>query len=206
MKDLIVVVADLDIENVLKSVLPRFQTVYGIRPFTFEILRHPYRDAGCATGSAEFLRPFLGKFKYVLVVFDREGCGMESNSWQEVEIIVTTDLLKNGWDGEQIRVIVIDPELENWMWIDSPHVAASLGWKIEVPLYQWLRENGLINEGEVKPGRPKEAMELVLRKTKKPRSASIYAQIAANVSFRGCTAPSFLHMVEAMKGWFGYRS
>jgi hypothetical protein len=44
MKDLIVLVADLDTENILLGLLPRIERVCGTRAFSFDIRRHINRD------------------------------------------------------------------------------------------------------------------------------------------------------------------
>jgi len=85
MKDLIILVADLDTENVLLGLLPRLEHVYGTRKFTFDIKRHPYRDPGCFTGSTDFLRPFSIQYRHALVVFDREGSGQEKLMREAIE-------------------------------------------------------------------------------------------------------------------------
>ena len=71
-------------------------------------------------------------------------------------------------------VVIIDPELEAWVWSDSPHVDESLGWKVTTPaLRDWLRAEGLWEDGASKPRDPKEAMEAALRAVGIARSTSI---------------------------------
>lgn len=203
MKDLIILVADLDIENVMQGLLPRLTHVLGTRDFSFDIKRHPYRDPGCMTGSADFLRPFIHQYCHALVCFDKEGSGQEKNSRSEIEIQVETELINSGWTEENIAAIAIEPELETWMWINSPKVSEALGWNGAQQLYDWLKENEWLEHGEEKPKRPKEAMEAVLKKTKKARSASIYRNIATNASFRNCKDKAFLKTIALLKKWFG---
>lgn len=202
MKDLIILVADLDTENVLLGLLPRLEHVYGTRKFTFDIKRHPYRDPGCFTGSTDFLRPFSIQYRHALVVFDREGSGQEKLMREAIEQKVESDLQTNGWSSGQVATIAIDPEVENWMWVNSPRVADALKWEGDEPLYDWLKNNGWLTENADKPERPKEAMEAVLKKTKKARSASIYNQIASSTSFTKCKDEAFLKMVHVLKIWF----
>ena len=202
MKDLILLVADLDTENVLLGLLPRLRQVCGTRDFTFEIKRHPYRDAGCLSGSVDFLRPFCNHFRHALVVFDKEGSGQERNQREEIEAQLESDLTSNGWAEGNAKVIAINPEVENWMWINSPRISNALDWQESTPLFDWLKEQGWLEGGAEKPGRPKEAMVAVLKKTRKARSASIYKNIASSTSFKGCTDEAFLKMLHTLKAWF----
>ncbi len=202
MKDLIVLTADLDTENVLQGLLPRLPRVVGIREIAFDIRRHPYRDPGCATGSVDFLRPFIQQYSCALVVFDKEGSGKENKSREDTEAAIEENLATSGWDIEKVAVVAIDPEVENWIWINSPRVVEALGWYDEIPLYDWLKSNEWLMGDMDKPRRPKEAMEAVLRKTRKARSASIYRQIATGASFKNCTDPAFHKLLDALKKWF----
>ncbi len=202
MKDLIILVADLDTENVLQGLLPKVPKVCRTRAFTYDIRRHINRDPGCVNESAEFLRPFIGQYTYALVVFDKEGSGQENKSRAVIEHQVEQTIAANGWNVEQVAVISIDPEVENWIWINSPHVAQSLEWKESASLFDWLTANGFLEAGAAKPGRPKEAMETVLRKSKRPRSAAIYRAIAEQVSWKRCTDPAFLKMIQVLTNWF----
>lgn len=202
MKDLIVLVADLDTENVLQGVLPRIPMVCGTRTFTFDIRRHINRDPGCLNESADFLRSFTGQYTYALVVFDKEGSGQENKSRAAIEQQVEQLIAANGWATGQVAVITIDPEVENWIWINSQHVIQALEWKESASLFDWLTANGFLETGAVKPGRPKEAMEAVLRKSRRPRSAAIYKVISEQVSWKRCTDPAFLKMIQVLTKWF----
>lgn len=108
-----------------------------------------------------------------------------------------------GWKGNA-AAIVIDPELENWVWGHSPHVATALGWTDkEQGIREWLLEEEFLAEAtQAKPSRPKEAMEAVLRHVRRPRSSAIYRAIASTVSLAGCNDPSFVKFRQALHGWF----
>jgi len=141
-----------------------------------------------------------------LVVFDRVGCGAEQLSREELEAEVDAQLEKTGWKCR--AVIVIDPELENWVWGRSPHVATVLGWvNPQQEVRQWLLEQGfLADAAQVKPDRPKEAMEAVLKKVRQPRSSSICRALAERVTLEGCTEPSFVKLCLTLRHWFSVRS
>lgn len=58
-RDLVVLVADKNIEAVIVGLLGRPQSL-GIRAISFDVFVHPRRDPGCLTGADDFLRSFYG--------------------------------------------------------------------------------------------------------------------------------------------------
>ncbi|HEY4589423.1 MAG TPA: hypothetical protein VII86_09345, partial [Thermoanaerobaculia bacterium] len=99
--------------------------------------------------------------------------------------------------------VVISPELESWVWSDSPHVERALGWdRGPAPLRSWLQEKGLLEAGAAKPAQPKEAVELALKTVRTPRSSSIYLELARSVSTDRCTDPAFLKLKRCLREWF----
>ena len=145
-----------------------------------------------------FLAPLREQYSNALVMFDREGCGQENRSADELEDIVQSQLDRVGW-ADHSSVIVLDPELEIWVWSDSPHVSRILG--IARPeLDQLLGQYR--SPGNLKPSRPKELMEKVLRQSHVPRSSSLYADLARFVGIERCTDPAFLRLKSYLIRWF----
>lgn len=199
-KDLVVLVADKNIEFAIEGLLQRPESL-GTRPISFEVLPHPERDPGCLLRSPEFLRSFTHRYFHALVLFDREGCGRGRESRSSLEEDLESRL-SDDWT-ERARAVVMDPELEAWFWSDSPHVAEALGWRDRDPdLRTWLEERGFLTSGSIKPSRPKEAVEAALREVRRPRSSAIYGRLASVVSFRRCTDPAFLKLLETLRLWF----
>jgi len=120
MQDLMILVADKNMEESIAGVCNRPEAL-GIRPFSHQILVHPGRDPGSLSEGVEFLRPFQRQFAHALLIFDRVGSGRETHSRIELETALEEQLAISGW-GERAGVVVIDPELEAWVWSDSPHV------------------------------------------------------------------------------------
>lgn len=199
--DLVVLVPDKQMEATLRSILQR-TTSLQIRPLTFEILVHPRRDPGCRVESAALLSVYLSRARFALVLFDREGCGEESITREGLESNVDTRLAAAGWMGRS-AVIVLDPELEAWVWSDSPVVDQVIGWAgATPPLRQWLETEGFIAARGSKPSRPKEAFDLALKRARKRRSASIFSELAEKVGLNRCIDPSFLRLKAVLQQWF----
>ncbi|MBM4284648.1 MAG: hypothetical protein FJ128_05295 [Deltaproteobacteria bacterium] len=200
-KDIVFLVADKNIKFSINGILLRHDSL-EIPQLKTDIFIHPGNDSGCLHGSHDFLRTLINRYAYSMVVFDREGCGQEDNSRQAIETQVEDLLSRNGWNGRN-SVIVIDPELENWVWSDSPHVEDKLGWRGKEPdLRTWLIERGLLLNRNSKPTKPKEAMQLALKEARMPRSSSIYQQLAERVGFRRCNDSAFIKLKTTIREWF----
>jgi len=198
-KDLIVLAADLSMQVALKQILKRHQSL-GIREISCDVEHHPLCDPGVFQGAHNFLQGQRRNYHRALAICDRHGCGKEALPREQLESIIE-GRLSSGWD-DRAAAIVIDPELENWLWTDSPHVAQGVGWTDAMPLRTWLRNEVLLAEGRVKPTDPKAALERVLRRTRKPKSSSIFESLASKVSFRSCTDPAFLKLIATLQSWF----
>ena len=201
MKDLVVLAADKDLEYALKGLLARPEAL-GIRPVEVDIFVEPEHDPACARRGVDFMANLSEQYRYGLLMFDHEGSGSESRQPQEMQEDLNSGFAGSPW-GERARAIVLSPELEIWIWNASPHVEDVSGWKNHRPgLQSWLIEQGYLRAGEVKPKRPKEAFEAALREVRKPRSASLYQQIAERVSLRRCKDTAFLELKGILSHWF----
>lgn len=201
-KDLIVLAADKQMEFAVKGLLGR-TTALKIRELRCDIYPHPWHDSGCRFSSASFLRPFIRQYDYALVVLDKKGCGQEQRQRGDIEKDIESELAASGWDSRS-AAIVIDPELENWVWSDSPQVDSVLGWQDgHASLRSWLQSEGFLSPGQSKPVSPKEAMQAALRVARKARSAALYSELARKVSFERCADPAFLKFKERLSAWFG---
>ena len=201
MKDLIFSVADGYQEKVFEALLQRVPLASSTSCFTYDIIKNPGHDSGSYNDSHELLRPFINQYNFAIVVFDFEGTGVEHLSRSEMELNVHTLLNSNGWK-DRNAVIVIYPELENWMWMDNRHVQNAIGWDRRERLYDWARQNNFLDQGNVKPNRPKETLEKALKLCSTSKSASIYKNIAANASYRTCQDPSFRALITTLQAWF----
>lgn len=199
--DLVVLVADKNAEAAVRGLLGRPQSL-GIRAVTWKAYVHPERDPGCLRQAAEFLRPLQGQFAHALVLFDRHGCGREGEPAEDLEASVERRLHDSGW-GERAAALCLDPELEVWVWVDSPEVPTAMGWTSGFPeLRAWLEGKGLWPADKHKPSDPKAAVEAVLWEARVPRSSAIYERLARRVGFRRCTDRAFRKLRCVLRRWF----
>jgi hypothetical protein len=200
--DLLILVADRNMEAAVAGILARRKSL-GIRQIVTDLRRHPRKDSGCCREGVEYLRAFSESYRRALLMFDREGCGREEMSALELETALEAELKSSEWS-DRAAVIVLDPELEIWVWSGSPHVDTQLGWAGRKPdLRSWLRKQALLQAGQPKPDRPKEALEAVLRAVKLPRSSAFYRALADKVSLGRCTDRAFLKLQMTLHAWFG---
>jgi hypothetical protein len=199
--DLVILVPDKNLESTISGLLSRTQSLQ-ILPLRFKTHIHIERDPGCCHRGHDFLRAMVGRYKHGLILFDRHGCGQDELSREALEKAVEDRLNSSGWEN-RARCIVIDPELEIWVWADSPHVANSLGWSDRQSLRDWLNQQDLWPSGAIKPPDPKLAVERALREVRKPRSSSIYEGLARSVGLQRCTDSAFLKLREILQTWFG---
>lgn len=199
-KDLVVLVADKNMEFAIRGILSRPHALM-LHNVSIDLYVHPERDPGCLSRGHDFLRPFVASHGHALVLLDHQGCGRETVPVEELEKELETRLSVFGWQGA--AAIVIAPELENWVWSDSPHVDHVLGWSGKSPtLREWLSERAYWQLGQTKPDRPKEAVEAAIRFVRKQRSSSLYFDLAAKVSLERCSDRAFLKLKSVLQSWF----
>ncbi|MCD6309781.1 MAG: hypothetical protein J7M18_03640 [Candidatus Eremiobacteraeota bacterium] len=199
MKDLVVLVADKDMKFAITGILNR-PGALGIRIIEFEVIPEPNHDPGVYKECHNFLRTFQNKFRFGIVMFDKSGCGKESYSTDSIIEEVQKNLDDSGWR-DRSKVIVIEPELEAWVWSDSPEVGRCLGWDSQ-ELKNWLVSENYIMPGEIKPENPKDVFEKALATKKIPKSSSIFLNLARSVGFGRCNDKSFLRLKETLQKWF----
>ena len=199
-KDLVVLVADQDMHEAMGELLQRTESL-GIRPIKYSIEKHLRRDPGCRTEAATYLRTYTRNYRNALVMFDREGCGSDL-SRNQIQSRVERDLAANGW-GDRCKAIVIDPELEAWVWNGSNRVSEILGCGSSYrDLKAWLREKDIWPSGSNKPSDPKKAMRAALRKAQRRVSARIFGELASSSTLHRCNDSAFSELRDTLERWF----
>ncbi|CUU34601.1 MAG: hypothetical protein K6U12_08260 [Armatimonadetes bacterium] len=169
-KDLVILVADRDMEQTLLGLLSRPKAL-AIREISFDIFIHPEHDPGVFLQGADFLRSLADQYCFALAMLDREGCGQERRSPEELENDLQARLESAGWEG-RCAVVVLNPELEAWVFSSSTHVAEVIA-SGDTELYE-RKVSATPKNSLGKPERPKELMESLLREKRIPRSSSLY--------------------------------
>lgn len=208
MRDCFFLVADKNMEGMLKGFFARDAFYKALRcgNFSFDakqdlLVAHGQNDPGLYTRASEFLQPYASTHRHAVIIMDAEwdgSPGADTISYRLAEHLNTA-----GWVGAKGCAVVIEPELESWVWQESPHVCSAFGFN---GTFSALRDElvgkDFWRDGDAKPHRPKEAVEWVLRKAKIGRSSAIYQQLANRVSANRCTDSAFQQMCTAFSEWF----
>jgi len=198
MNDLLCLVADKNMEAVMAELLKR-HVALGTRRIAANVLVHPRRDPGVFREGVEFVRPFQKDYRHALLLLDAAWEGAPDNIQEHLDCA-----LHNAGLRDWAAAVVIVPELEIWVWSNSPHVEQALGWSgQETTLRAWLEQKGLWATEDPKPKDPKTAVERALQQVRKPRSSAIYRALARNVTVARCEDSAFQRLRETLQTWFG---
>lgn len=199
MKDLVVLVADKNMQFALRGALNRPDAL-GTRPIAHEFRPHVGRDGGVRTSGVEMLARERRRFSHALLVFDLEGSGAREDQTAESLEAALDKQLALQWAGSA-KAIVIAPEVDLWLWGSDHVLRDALRWPLAGSIRGWLQARGFAFDAEGKPQRPKEALEaLVVHR--QPRSSALYERVTSRISLRRCTDPAFRRLRAALQGWF----
>jgi hypothetical protein len=199
MKDLILLVADKNAQFAIRGALDRAPAL-KIRPITFDFVVHSGRDGGARKTGHELLTLQRRQFGHALLVLDFEGSGTECSDAVELEAELD-QRLKPVW-GDRAKAIVIEPELDSWVWGSDNAIGEVIDWPPGTGVRDWLRQQGFEFTEQGKPRRPKEAFEALLAKVRIPRSSALYKQVTGKISLQRCQDPAFIRLRQRLRDWF----
>jgi len=179
MKDLFVLTADADMQAVFRVIFDRPDAL-GIRPISSNVDRHVNRDPGVFGDGPEFIRRTIPKNDYhrFILAFDHHGSGC--NRPPEECAGTVRERLDSFTFKDRSAVVVIAPELEEWLWHDP---------------------TAITNRVEIDPtSDPKERLRRVFKRKPLPRD---FEQIAARANLQAWdSSPSFRIMKTTLQNWF----
>ncbi len=207
MRDCIFLLADTNMQAAFEGFFSRagFHQSLGCGVFDFDLrldvkVAAGDNDPGLFTRGHELLRPFQATHKRAVVVLDAEWEG--SPGANAIKQHLSRHIQATGWPEDAFQVIVIDPELENWIWQHNDHIAKGLGFDTMNALLDDPDVQQAWPNGSAKPNKPKEILETILRKKRIPRSSAIYKRITSQVSVRNCQDSAFQELSDVLRTWF----
>jgi hypothetical protein len=199
-RDLVALVADSHQARVLQVLLTKRRDALNLRVISTDVHPHPRRDPGVYREAETFLAPFRQSHRFALVLLDVEFPG-SPGAPAAIEGDIQKRLDAKGWNGRS-QVVAIAPELEAWVWSDSPHVEQVLG-QTHAQIRSIATEQDWWPVGGAKPSRPKELLSVILRASRRgPPSAALFGELAERVSLQRCTDPAFAKLRETLGRWF----
>ena len=207
MRPLVFLVADKNMEFVLRGFFfgrQQWHRILGCALFDFkenDIVRAVgQNDPGLFARASELLLPIRNRYRHAVVMIDADWGGSPGSA--KIQKKMEDHFSNAGWHSENSLVLVHEPEIENWIWSDSPHTSSAMGWENWEQLREALETNQWLEPGSMKPSRPKEAAEWALRKKRIPRSSALYKKITAHISVNRCQDRAFRTLRETLKRWF----
>ncbi|MEV5411512.1 hypothetical protein AB0K60_22075 [Thermopolyspora sp. NPDC052614] len=201
-RDVVFLLADAGMEQMLLGFLgrPRFHLSLGCAPFAFDPREDVFvaqtRDPGVYGTAREFLRPFERTHRRAVVMLDADWVGTPGADAIHKHI---TRCLTEAW--AEFAVVVIDPELEAWIWQDNPQVAQAL--KCPPDFRRILADARLWPLDAAKPPRPKEALEHLRRPPyRADGSRAAFRRLAERISVRHCEDAAFNLLRDTLRTWF----
>lgn len=179
------------------------------RPFEFDpdeelIVARGLNDPGVYEQAHDLLRAYSASHEHAIVVLDREYGTVRTAETTRVHI--EGKLSANGWSAARVKVIVIDPEVERWIWMDNMIVADAFGFPSPQVMQAWLRDHAFEIDEQGKPIRPKEAAEKACRANRTVFSSAVHGQIIAAARLRDCTDQAFHALRDALLTWYAPES
>jgi hypothetical protein len=213
MRDCVFLVADSTMRQTLLGFLSRNDVHkpynLGTAPFAFDpnedLFSSVTLDPGTYSTGEELLRPFQKTHRRAVVILDAEWDG--SPGAVTIRANLTKRIVGTGWAADACKVIVIDPELEAWIWQRNNKVATALKFASVHEMVKAVQD-AKINwpDGQDKPTRPKEALQAVATKRRGIGfSSAVHKSITSVVSATACQDPAFQELKAILQSWFPLR-
>lgn len=208
MRDCMFYVADANMAEAFKGFLSRsqFHQSLGCGPFQFDSLHDIARAEGKTDGglwrhAGGLCKGYLQTHRKLVICLDRDFGGSPGQA--KIRSDIEGQLAAAGWQPGDFIVLVIDPELEQWIWQDNIHVQNALNHAGSESLRTKLLATGEWPAGAAKPLDPKGTLERIVRENLRGnRSSALYSKITSKVSVGGCRDGEFIALKQQLSIWF----
>jgi hypothetical protein len=212
MRDVIFHVADKNMEEGLRAFFLRNNWHHALGCSRFEIDPESnmdlYRVAGDTDGGVwkhahKNLQNFKDKYRYAVIMLDEDFDPHPGAAVLRDDI--SNGMIASGWEEGRFAVIVIQPELEAWLWAPNANVARAFGHTTFTEFRALLEAEGLWNMGDPKPQNLKGARDRAAKLGGKKTGSPLFRSVFAHVSRRAlddCQEPGLLALRMALIGWF----
>ena len=236
MKPLLLFVADSECAGTLRGFFerPKFHTSLGCGPIEVDgvvfnpeqdIRVHPGHDPGMWTDPHTVLQAEHKNFQHAFIILDAawDGAPPAEQIVSDIEGLVQA---RASWERSRFEVILIQPELEAWIWQRNPHVAEAFEFTgCDAELWTFLASQALRLDKErkkhrfvpanplaqlppawptnqAKPENPKGLVEALAHLCQSGPTSGIFNEISSTISVRGCKDLAFLRLRDTLRRWF----
>lgn len=212
--DLVVLFADLDVQQFFEAIIERGQERGCIHPIRWRSLRDPRHDSSICRQPDKSLLPFLSQHCRLMVVWDHVGSGREDEAPTAVEQSVVKTLTLAGASEAHVEAVALEPEVEallrpEWSRVKellaeerkstAPDDAAVLR---RLPRLL-TRKDAPQTIAEALERHPKEAFLSVVQLLGLRVSASLYAGLGGQLSIPALKSENGTKRITArLQGWF----
>jgi hypothetical protein len=165
--------------------------------------RGGHTDCGIWKHAHNNLLPFKDDYRYAVIVLDAD---FEPHLGAEkLREDITKNMLGAGWPADSFCVVVIDKELEAWLWAPNVNVARAFGHSDFDQMREALAKKNLWNAGAPKPNDLKAARNLAAKLGGKKTGGPIFRGVFEGISRRACDLceeKGFIAMRQALRNWF----
>lgn len=212
MRDLIIHLADQHMEAGFRAFFARdnWFHVIGCRKFDIDAdsdqdiyRRAGYTDGGIWKHAHTNLIPFKDRYQHAIIVLDADFDPHPGAPSLRADI--AGNMINAGWSADSFCVVVIDPELEAWLWAPNLNVAKAFGHGDFEEMKARLAGEGLWDEGEPKPNDLKRARDRAARLGGMRTGGPIFRGVFGGISKRACdlcVEEGFISMRTALQAWF----
>ena len=210
MRDCVFFTADSTMKQALLGFLTRNDRFahynLGTAPFAFDpnedLFSSATMDPGTYTTGEELMRPFQKTHRHAVLMLDAQWDG--SPGAAAIRTDLSNRILVTGWPADAFKVIVIEPQLEAWIWQRNQRLATALKFGSVAEMVKAVHDAKVDwPNGQAKPSRPKEALEAVAtRKRKIGYSSALHRAITTTISLAGCRDNAFLELRQTLQRWF----
>lgn len=218
-RDLVVLVPCTDTFEGMKALLApgsKFRHRCRLQDFRFnptktgpeaDMVESDQGDGDVHRRADSLLRSFKTTHHHALVCIDQQFGGDQPAAQTYADVVRLME--HDGWERDRFEVIVFDPDSEVWFWQrGNPHVEAMFGWpkRADRRLHEVLEERGLWPAESPKPSDPKGATLAARRLCKTKWSAGKFAELAEQISDKGCQDDSYKLFKKTLVRWFGAKA
>lgn len=202
-RDVAFLLADSAMQQLLEGFFGRAQFHRSLSCGWFDFDRRadvvvaPTKDPGVYGTARELLRPYEHSHHHAVVMLDAAWDGSPGAEKIHKQI---TEALTGVW--ADFAVIVLDPEIEVWLWQRNANVDRALKHRGDAPAWELLERHGHWPAEQPKPPGPKEAKEFLRRSYRADISNAVFRRAAAAMSVRYCVDPAFIELRDALARWF----